>query len=234
MIRRQQSGFTLVELAIGLLVIGLMVGGILQGAEMLQNAAYKKTMKDLSSYQMAYRIFQENYRGLPGDIDNAQTVLSRCVAPLCLNGDNNRIVGRPGSTAQSDQTGTSQPRVETSMFWQHLLLADLINGVQEGADPSAPAAGATHPYSALGRGAYSVYHRQGIHGISIKACPNSQTCGAAVLTPRQVWILDQKMDGDGSPFTGTIKANHGGCPYVQGASYNLSSEQPCYVLFDLD
>lgn len=82
-------GFTLVELAIALTVIGLLVGGVLKGVEMMRNAKISQTMRHLQSYDVAFTQFFNDYQALPGDITSPDNVINNCtVATNCMPGGN--------------------------------------------------------------------------------------------------------------------------------------------------
>ncbi len=89
MIKRQQ-GFTLVEIAIVLVIIGLLLGGILKGQEMITQAKIKNVIADFSGVSAAYHGYQDRYRAIPGDDPNADTRWT--VAPAAVKGDGNGIV----------------------------------------------------------------------------------------------------------------------------------------------
>ena len=64
---RMQQGFTLVEIAIVLVIIGLLLGGILKGQEMITQAKIKNVVADFSGVSAAYYGYQDRYRAIPGD-----------------------------------------------------------------------------------------------------------------------------------------------------------------------
>ena len=70
--KRTQKGFTLVEIAIVLVIIGLLLGGILKGQEMITQAKIKNAIADFSGVSAAYFGYQDRYRQTPGD-DNQAT-----------------------------------------------------------------------------------------------------------------------------------------------------------------
>ena len=71
--KTRQTGFTLVEIAIVLVIIGLLLGGILKGQEMITQAKIKNVMADFSGISAAYHGYQDRYRAMPGDDANAAT-----------------------------------------------------------------------------------------------------------------------------------------------------------------
>lgn len=227
----RQGGFTLVELAIVMVIIGLLIGGVLKGQELINQAQYKKTLTILKGVQAAGETFRDKYAALPGDMLNANNRLPSCAAG-CNGGDGNGIIGLQNTQANIDQTGMTAPMIETSLFWRHLAAADLISGVSAGANMAVPTGGVTHPISPMG-GVLSVYHRDMIHGVSVKACANNSTaCTAGFLSPRDIARFDVLMDNVESPNTGNVIANGGPeCGYATGV-YNLSNNTAsCYVLF---
>src|SRR6186713_1328016 len=89
--KRKQTGFTLVEIAIVLVIIGLLLGGILKGQEMITQAKIKNVVADFSGVSAAYYGYQDRYRAIPGDDPNADT---RWTTPsAATKGDGNGIVG---------------------------------------------------------------------------------------------------------------------------------------------
>ncbi|MCV6590745.1 MAG: prepilin-type N-terminal cleavage/methylation domain-containing protein, partial [Marinobacterium sp.] len=64
---KSQRGFTLVEIAIVMVIIGLLLGGALKGQEMIQNARVKNLIKFQQEFSAAYFFYQDMYRFLPGD-----------------------------------------------------------------------------------------------------------------------------------------------------------------------
>src|SRR6267378_3615142 len=87
---RRQQGFTLVEIAIVLVIIGLLLGGILKGQEMITQAKIKNVIADFSGVSAAYHGYQDRYRAIPGDDPNAGTRWT--TAPAAQPGDGNGVV----------------------------------------------------------------------------------------------------------------------------------------------
>ena len=129
--KSKQGGFTLVEIAIVLVIIGLILGGVLQGQSMIENAKYKKFEKEIDGYRAAFYTFQDVYQALPGDMSNI----------TALNASANAGNGN-GTINGTACSGTD----ESCRVWSHLRYADLIHG-----DPTVDgtASRPTHPFGGL-------------------------------------------------------------------------------------
>jgi prepilin-type N-terminal cleavage/methylation domain-containing protein len=113
-----QKGFTLVEIAIVLVIIGLLLGGILKGQEMITQAKIKNVIADFSGISAAYHGYQDRYRAIPGDDPTAAT---RWTTPtVAASGDGNGVVaGKYNSTTPAD---------ESRQWWDHLRRAGFVAG----------------------------------------------------------------------------------------------------------
>jgi len=132
--KRNQSGFTLIEIAIVLVIIGLLLGGVLKGQELINSARVKNLANDFKNVPVFIYGYQDKYKALPGDDINTTTHLpapaANC-APVATAGKcvlgNGIIDGN-----WNDQTTAS----ESYMFWQHVRLAGFSPG---STDPAVPA-----------------------------------------------------------------------------------------------
>ena len=84
---KKTQGFTLVEIAIVLVIIGLLLGGILKGQEMITQAKIKNLIADYSGVSAAYHGYQDRYRAIPGDDPGAAARWA--TAPAAVSGDGN-------------------------------------------------------------------------------------------------------------------------------------------------
>lgn len=117
---QRQSGFTLIEIAIVLVIIGLLLGGILKGQELINSARVKNLATDFRNIPLFIYGYQDKFRTLPGDDPNANDhVGTSTITPTSGNG-NGVIEGTWNSTAAGD---------ESVLFWQHVRLAGLAPGV---------------------------------------------------------------------------------------------------------
>src|SRR5687767_6913359 len=107
-----QKGFTLVEIAIVLVIIGLLLGGILKGQEMITQAKIKNTMADFTGISAAYHGYQDRYRAIPGD----DTGAGRWSGATPGNG-NGLVLGKYNSGTATD---------ESRLFWDHLRRAGFV------------------------------------------------------------------------------------------------------------
>jgi type II secretory pathway pseudopilin PulG len=116
------SAFTLVELAIVIIIIGAILGGVLQGKELIKQTEIRTVVKDIESYKSAYLSFKDKYNCLPGDCINARIFFSSTdcpdVAGYTCNGNGNNLL-----------TGDN---AEGARFWQHLSLSKFLKGTYQG------------------------------------------------------------------------------------------------------
>lgn len=113
---KKQAGFTLIEIAIVLVIIGLLLGGVLKGQEMMTNAKIKRTSNDFNGISAAIFSYLDRYSAFPGDDPNAAARWGGAVASG--NGD-----GLIGGTAFSG-TATDESR----QLWEHLRQSGLVGG----------------------------------------------------------------------------------------------------------
>lgn len=95
---KKQGGFTLVEIAIVLVIVGLLLAGVLKGQELIENSRIKNLAKDLDSMTAVVRSYQDRYRGLPGDDLTATTHTQRGWGATAFTaGDNSGLIGAGGA-----------------------------------------------------------------------------------------------------------------------------------------
>ncbi len=174
-------GFTLVELAIVMTIIGLLIGGILKGQELLENARVTSTVAQIKSYEAAVTAFRDIYDGLPGDLRHAGNRIpgctGNCTPPQLTSGDG--IVGHDndgcyGTVSNSTQVPPVLASDESWLFWVHLAKANLIAGVSDIGlqDSTKRSFGVTDPVAKIGGGFWAasqvcVKQFRGVGGLSL-------------------------------------------------------------------
>ena len=130
--RKQQSGFTLIEIAIVLVIIGLLLGGVLKGQELITAARVRNLISTQDGVKAAYFGFLDRYRALPGDYAGAVANIPGCAG--CQAGNGNGQILLNGAI------------VESISAWEHLSKAGFMTGSYVYAAADAPASTPTNPY----------------------------------------------------------------------------------------
>lgn len=184
--RQKQMGFTLVEIAIVLVIIGLLLGGVLKGQELVNSAKVKNLANDFRSIPTFIYAYQDKYKRLPGDDGAAVGHVG-----ATNNGDGDgRIEG-----AWNAVPGGGACATESCNFWQHVRLANLASG------PTAIASADYWPINAEGA-------PLGITGDAVFTgaggwAGNFFVCSAGIQG-RFARQIDTTID-DGNTTTGTIR-----------------------------
>ena len=116
----KQKGFTLVEIAIVLVIVGLLIGGVLKGQEMITNAKLKRIESDNAGIAAAMFSYQDRYLQLPGDDDGADERFT------IFNGQAATINGDSDGSILGNWIGAAD--TETANFWKHLRASGLVPG----------------------------------------------------------------------------------------------------------
>ena len=131
-----EDGFTLVEIAIVLVIIGLLLGGILKGQEMITQAKIKNVINDFNGITVAITSYQDRYRALPGDDKNAT---ARWTIQAPASGDGNGVIaGLYNANDTSGTGGAPAAAAESNLFWQHLRIAGFVPGLTSGTGSGTP------------------------------------------------------------------------------------------------
>ena len=187
----RQSGFTLIEIAIVLVIIGLLLGGVLKGQEMINSAKVTNIANDLRQIPVYIYAYQDRFRAIPGDDATVVANISGTLAtsPAGVQG-NSVINGLWNSSTSTD---------ESFLFWQHVRLAGLSAGPTNTSD-------ATYiPRNADG----GIMGIQSNVGFVTMTAPTAMTgtyiiCSDGILG-KYVKQLDVTLD-DGESSTGSVRA----------------------------
>jgi prepilin-type N-terminal cleavage/methylation domain-containing protein len=230
----RQGGFTLIEIAIVLVIIGLLLGGVLKGQELINTARVRALNNNVDGITAAWFGFQDRYRAFPGDYGQAIVNLPDIPAVNIQDGDGNGLVGL---------TGTVDSPAERANVWLHLQAAGYITGAFDGVTTAIPAdkyncAISTCPDNGFGQG---MLVSRGALQQSSSSQAHELLSGQSI--PSEVLAeLDRKID-DGTPSAGAMQLGKEGDGWgsvaeiraCQGAdvnAYNMKSPSDnCAAVF---
>jgi len=181
-------GFTLVEIAIVLVIIGLLLGGILKGQEMITQAKIKNSIADFSGISAAYHGYQDRYRAIPGDDPNAAgRWAGATVSGTPAEVGNGKVQGKYNSTTNTD---------ESRIWWDHLRRSGFVAG-----------SGFNQPFNAFS-GMIGVQTGDAAGATALGGFGGILVCSGNI--PDKVAIaLDTQMD-DGQIDKGSVRGQQGG------------------------
>lgn len=204
-----ESAFSLIELAIVLVVIGLLVGGLVVMQSMTRQSQLQGVVSDYQKFKVATAEFIDQYISVPGDMPDATDYWG-----TATNGDGDKILD---IAAAASATG------EDFQFWRHLVLAGRITGVYTGVAGSGSAshsvAGTNVPAASYESGAWEADYL-GVYGgdtttyaynygnyFRVGTITATAAASGALLKPEEAWNIDTKTD-DGQPGKGTVVSSH--------------------------
>ncbi len=205
--RQQQKGFTLVEIAIVLVIIGLLLGGILKGQELINSARVRNLADSTSGIQAAYFGFIDRYRRVPGDWAQASAAAAIGGSILTGGNDNGRL----------DHPATFE-YAEPNALWEHLSRAGFINGSYNGG-------GGAEPSTSNGAAPFNPFN-----SAIVMARTNDYLDTTSLALPVRLHLivgrgtpvdiareLDTKLD-DSNPETGNLRSSASAVGTLVGGS----------------
>jgi prepilin-type N-terminal cleavage/methylation domain-containing protein len=201
-----KHGFTLVELSIVLVIIGLLISAILVGQSLIESSQNNNFIRQIQGYDIAVSAFQQKFKGLPGDSSKFGCTNS---VNICNN----------GVIQASDGGGFQAFTGETANFWKSLYDAGLISKVYSNNASAGMVMGTHMPKIDIGLGTAVIAgnNNSGFLGVH----PNKNVYAAAYfnnantvfgfgsttvrpsLKPTTAISIDQKID-DGNAYTGNV------------------------------
>ena len=187
--KSRQAGFTLVEIAIVLVIVGLLLAGVLKGQELIEQSKVKRTISEFDAIFAAVETYKDRYKFLPGDDPNAATRWTTVIAGAAATSGN----GDGVMTATLAQVFAGGVGNEGGLAWQHLRAAGLVSG------DMSTVANSTRPEGTPFNSSYGF-------GVSATAFGLGVTpTFCASLPAKAAEQLDRQLD-DGRPGTGKIRA----------------------------
>lgn len=215
--RGASAGFSLLEMSVVLIIIGLIVAGILVGKNLQRNSQIRKAISEIQTYAGAVSLFKTQYESLPGDMRNATEIwgskggtgsdaacnaISSRVATC--NGDGNGFIGDAVTALGVD---------ERPHAWQQLALARMIEGNFTGIMSSPVVVGTEIPKSSMEFGGYWLARISASYphadpgpsnGIELGRVVANYWPNQGLMTPQEAYEIDRKMD-DGVASSGLVK-----------------------------
>lgn len=180
--KKNQNGFTLIEIAIVLVIIGLLLGGVLKGQELITSARVRNLISQQDGFKAAYFAFQDRYRALPGDYAQATT----------------NIIGATQNGNGNGQIEGGATLNESILAWEHLSRAGFINGSYTYAATANDASAPKNPYSSYLQLAYDNSYGAGTQTVRHNLKTGSQ------IPVNILAEVDLKID-DGDPLGGAFQ-----------------------------
>jgi hypothetical protein len=222
--RGKETAFSLIELSIVFVILGLLVGGILAGQSLIRASELRSVTTDVEKYTAATKAFKTRYESLPGDMPdatafwgkdntNCPTHTGSAATPGTCNGNGDGMLTSSVASAPT----------EVFQYWKQLALAGLIEGNYSGLSGAAGAfdviPGTNAPRGKISNSSWEA-RWLGIYGGDAELYAmdfghlymvgaESATGGPSlpILTPEQAWNIDTKLD-DGKPAYGKIIARY--------------------------
>jgi prepilin-type N-terminal cleavage/methylation domain-containing protein len=238
MLNRNIKGFTLVELSIVIVIIGLIVAGVTAGQSLVQQSKMRAQISQIQQFKTAINSFLLEYMALPGDITKAYdfwgaafgcTNAPELPSGAGCNGNGNKLIGNVGRASS-----------EGLKFWKQLAYTGRIPGVYTGqgigANLMEHSGGLNAPLTAFGEGCVTVSDAPNY--IMIGNRVTNDTCWDSIISPITAKSIDSKLD-DGNSNTGKVRAEAGSShrfttptDCISGGNYALGSSVKACLMYN--
>lgn len=242
------KGFTLIEMSIVLVIIGLIIGGILKGQEIIESSRQKATITQIDGVRSAVNSFVDLYNGVPGDYLRATNRIQALSTGTNVNGTGDGRIG-PAAVAAAATFSTASNAIATHLenlnFFNHLAGAGLMGGVSVQttvADQTFFGEGSLLPTAPIAGSGMSIINGTGFDGrVSHWMRLHATVAGPTVIiSPKRSYEMDLKSD-DGTPSAGDMQAATAAgaqtantCNGATAAVYNvLGQTANCILMFNM-
>lgn len=182
---KRQAGFTLVEIVVCVVIIGLLLGAILVGRSVITSAKTKNAISDFNAIVVAVETYKDRYRAVPGDDPNAGRW------PSAVGGNGDRFIAGGWNAIPSNPP---LPSEESNLFWLHLKLSGFLLGDAQGLAGTSMPTNSADGYL----GVQETTGHLGLNGLLL--CTS--------LPDKVAIAFDNQLD-DGKPNGGTVRAMKG-------------------------
>lgn len=220
-----KHGFSLVELSIVLVILGLLTGGILAGQSLIRASELRSITTEYQRYATATGAFRDKYFALPGDMPNATSfwgathgTLATCVVTASTG--TSTCNGNGDGRISAGAIPVADNFYEVFSYWKQLANAGLIEGQYTGVQASATAhhsvLGSNVPASKISNAGWLINHAGTLTGTApwydgnygnllyVGASVANSFPHGGMLKPEEAWNIDTKMD-DGRPGLGSVR-----------------------------
>lgn len=194
---RKQDGFALIEVAVVIVITGLLMGWVMKGQELITSARIRNLIAQQDGIRTAYIGFYDRYRFLPGDYNQATTSIAG-VTGCGGNGDGNGRIEDPAA---------APPSTEYILAWEHLSKSGFINGLYTCDATESVATTPTNPFGMFIKLAWD--DKYAPLGPPAPSPRNNLKTGNQI--PSDILAeIDRKID-DSNATTGSLRfSNHDG------------------------
>jgi len=193
---RVQRGFTLIEIVIVLVILGLLMGGVMKGQELITSARVRSINALMEGVKAAYYGYQDRFRALPGDHVHADKLL-RCAGGPCLRGNGDGVIER-----NAPPLAGSEPN-ESTLIWTHLTAAGMLNGSYTMTAGETVATDANTPKNPFNIYLQIAYDNR--YADKMTPTPNRHNLKSGALLPVEIAAeVDRKAD-DGNGISGSFR-----------------------------
>ncbi len=213
--RKQHQGFTLIEIAIVLVIIGLLLGGVLKGQELITSARVRNLISQQDGIKAAFFGFQDRFRAFPGDYTAATTNIVGVSAASVCGGP---VVGNGNGNGRIETTNN-----ENVLAWEHLSKAGFITGTYTCLAAEGPTTSPVNPYAV-----YMQVVFDGLYGAGTAGAPSPlrHNIKSGSQVPVEIIAeMDRKID-DGAPNTGGFQFSryqgNGAAAPIDGTATNCT------------
>lgn len=244
---KSNKGFTLVELSIVIVIVGLIVAGVAAGQALVKQSKSRRIISDVTQIRVAFNSFKLQYNAAPGDMRNARSFFTNCVADSGINscnGDGDGLIELSWGAVSNYEPIRALEHLYLSGLWKFSVSAmssdytcgrQFFSGVQA---PKTPMGGTSAYYFGRNDIGFLPNSRRNMReNFLIMGADAPATCDPPmnpIFTGKEAYNIDSKTD-DGLPYRGKVITERGNfnpsCSSLGTSPYDLSSSTAICTMF---